>query len=146
MAFSTTGSSESILLASRRRLDGLKLASPLGEICIRRFQKKHSSTRPLRLLWYVREVVRGMSFPLHFHIEEMRVIEYLLVEHLFAFRLPETEARVQATIDCVVRANDSVPDHMLKLLSKHWCARLRMLTSFKRVQVSCNAQRSSLTL
>ena len=67
-----------------------------------------------------------MSFPLHFHIEEMRVIEYLLVKHLFAFRLPGTEARVQATIACVAQANDSVPDHVLKLLSKHWCARLRI--------------------
>jgi hypothetical protein len=86
-----------------------------------------------------------MSFPLHCHIEEMRMIEYLLVKHLFAFRLPGAEARVQATIACVAQANDSVPDHVLKLLSKHWCARLKSLTSNKHVQVEITPQSSSLT-
>jgi hypothetical protein len=76
-----------------------------------------------------------MSFPLHFHIEEIRVIEYLPLKHLFAFRLPGAEARVQATIACVAQANDSVPDRVLELRSKHWCASLRMLTSSKRVPV-----------
>ena len=96
---------------------------------------------------------RGMSarlyevypFPPHFHIEEMRVIEYLLVKHLFVFRLPGAEARVQATITCVAQANDSVPDHVLKLLCKRCCVSLRMLTFTKRVQVPFTTQSRSLT-
>jgi hypothetical protein len=84
MAFSTIGSSESVC-SRRKRLDGSELVSLPCEICFRRFQKKHISLGSLRLPWNVREVVRGMSFPLHFHIEEMRVIEYLLVKYLFVF-------------------------------------------------------------
>jgi hypothetical protein len=84
-----------------------------------------------------------MSFPLHFHIEEMRVIEYLPVKHLFAFRLPGAEARVSWQIACVAQDNNSVPDHVLKLLSKHWCARLRTLKSAKQNPVQITPQRSS---
>ena len=56
MAFSTAGSSESVLLASER-LDDSELASSLGGICFRRFQKKHISLGSLRLPGNFREAV-----------------------------------------------------------------------------------------
>ena len=56
MAFSTAGSSESVLLASER-LDDSELASSPGGICFRRFQKKHISLGSLRLPRNFSEVV-----------------------------------------------------------------------------------------
>lgn len=61
MAFSTAGSSESVLLASERH-DDSELALSLGGTCFRRslFSKKYISLRSLRLLENFREAVLAM--------------------------------------------------------------------------------------
>ena len=73
------------------------------------------------------------------------MIEYLTEKNLFAFRLFGIEARVLSTIACVAQDNASVPDQVLKLRSKHWCVRLRTLTSIKHVLASFHTQGRSLT-